>query len=275
MSHLLFVYRLILPFLIAVLFSASVQAEQLAEKSSDHWGFSLTTYAWLPGVNGKFSVGSNSRPIDASFIDIVDKSRRFPLAFNGRFEAHYDRFAFYLDGNYMNIKLKPRFDRISDGVNAELGIMDYGLMYRIFGANPSEMRNYQGKKRPNVLDVYAGARTIWMGSSLLLSSPLGLVNRTPTANTSFTSPIIGGRIGVDLTPDWFVMVDGNIGGFGAQSVELTSNLLGVIGYRTAAFDVPVSIEAGYKALYYKVDKNGPTSTNVTLHGPFIGFTGYW
>lgn len=275
MSYPLFIHRLVLTFFVAVLFSATAQSEQLSENSNNHWGFNLTNYVWLSGVNGKFSVGSNTRPVNANFIDIVDKSRRFPLAFAGRFEAHYDQFAFYVDGNYMNIKLKPRFDNLSEGINTEMGIMDYGLMYRIFGASPSEIRQYQGKKRPNVLDVYAGARTIWMGSDISVTGPLGLVERTPTMNTSFTSPIIGGRVGVDLTPDWFVLVDGNIGGFGAQSVELTSNLLGVVGYRTSAFDVPVSIEAGYKALYYKVDKNGPTSTNVMLNGPFIGFTGYW
>jgi hypothetical protein len=45
----------------------------------------------------------------------------------GRLEAHYERYGFYLDGNYMNLELKPRFDRISQGINSELGIMDYGV----------------------------------------------------------------------------------------------------------------------------------------------------
>jgi hypothetical protein len=71
------------------------------------------------------------------------------------------------------------------------------------------------------------------------------------------------------------MIDGNVGGFGAQSVDLTAGGLGILGYRTTFFGVPASVEAGYKVLYYDVDKNGPTSTTATLNGPVIGLTGYW
>jgi hypothetical protein len=267
----------VLPFIRCCVLFCSLLLSMLAhaEPANEHWGFNLTNYLWLPGTEGSVSVGSNTRTVNANFVDIVDKSRRFPLGFNGHFEAHYDKFAFYLDGSYMNVKLKPRFDNISGGINSEVGVMDYGLMYRVLGVRAAEVHHYQDKQRPVVLDVYAGARTIWMGNSLTLSDHLGLLQRTPSMNVSFTSPIIGGRVAADLTAKWFVLLDGNIGGFGAQSVQLTSNLLGAVGYKTSLFDVPVSIEGGYKALYYKVDKNGPTSTNVTLHGPFLGLTGYF
>lgn len=254
---------------------SSAHAKDQTDTSNKHWGFNLTSYTWLAGTEGSLSVGQHTRRVNADFVDIVNKSRRFPLGFNGHFEAHYDKFAFYLDGSYMNIKLKPRLDNISGGINSEVGVIDYGLMYRLLGVNAADVLDYQEKARPMVLDLYAGARTIWMGNSLALSSPSGLVQRTPEMNVSFTSPIIGSRIGKDLTEKWFLMLDANIGGFGAQGVQLTSNLLGAVGYKTSLFDVPVSIEGGYKALYYKVDKNGPTSTNMTLHGPFLGLTGYF
>lgn len=261
----------------SALFSTSAQSQEIPEKStnSSHWGFNLTSYLWLSGTDINATIGSKNKSARGSFIDIADKSRRFPLGFSGRFEAHYDKFAFYLDGNYMNIKLRPKFDRLGEGINSETGIMDYGLMYRVLGANASEIQNYQGKQRPAMLDVYAGARTIWMGSSLTVSGPLGVVNRTSKTNTSFTSPVIGARAAYDLTPNWFVLADANIGGFGAQTVQLTSNLLGAVGYRTSIFNVPTSIEAGYKALYYNVDKNGASAAQVWLNGPFLGVTGHW
>ena len=277
-----FILSVALALLAAALFPASVLSEETStapalEKpaNASNWGFNLTSYLWLQGLDGSVTSGSHTGSVDANFIDIVNKSRRFPLGFMGRFEAHYDRFALYLDGVYTNLRLKPKLDRISEGIDAEMGIMDYGLMYRIFGATPSEMPNYQGKKRPNLLEVYAGARTIWLGSSVALSGPFGLIQHTPAANSSFTSPVIGGRLGFDLTPHWFLLADGNVGGFGAQSVEFTGSILGVLGYRTTFFGVPASVEAGYKALSYNVDKGGPTAANVTLNGPFIGLTGYW
>lgn len=275
-------YHLTLIFIAVALFPVVSQCAETpmasaAEKpaSASPWGFNLSTYMWLPGVNSDFTVGPNTSSIDANFIDIVGKSRRFPLGFSGHFEAHYDRFAFFLDGSYFNMQLKPVASRISQGADVEMGIMDYGLMYRVLGANPSELRDYQGKKRPFMLDVYAGARTIWLGASTAISGPFGLIGRSPTVNSSFTSPIIGGRVGYDFTANWFVLVDGNIGGFGAQSVKLTGSAMGALGYRTAFFGVPASVEAGYKALYYNVDKSGPTSAKVTMNGPFIGLTGYW
>ena len=239
------------------------------------WGFNLTAYLWLAGIDGSVTAGRHTGSVDANFIDIVGKSRRVPLGFMGRFEAHYERFAFYLDGNYINLRLNPAFGRISEGINSELGLMDYGLMYRVFGATASEIRDYQGKKHPNTLDVYVGARTLWLDNSVTFSGPGGLAQISPSVSNSFTSPILGGRIAFDLTPDWYVLADGNFGGFGAQGVDFTGGILGEIGYRTAILDIPTSVEIGYKALRYRVDQNGPTATSATLNGPFIGLTGHW
>jgi len=49
------------------------------------------------------------------------------------------------------------------------------------------------------------------------------------------------------------------------------------GYRRAAFDAPLPIQAGYKALPYEVDGRGavPLQVRATLNGPFLGLTAYW
>ena len=256
---------------------AEEKTQPAAEQSSPKgpWGFNLSSYLWTAGLKGDFTAGGHSGSVDASFIDIWGKSRRPPLGFMGRLEIHYERFAFYMDGNYMNIQLKPALGRISEGIGSEIGLMDYGLMYRIFGAPASELANQEGRKRSNVLDVYAGARTFWMGNSVTFSGPFGLAQRSPTTGRSFTSPVIGGRFGVDFTPNLFVLADVNFGGFGADNVDFTGGLMGMLGYRTHLFGVPTSVEAGYRAIRYNVDPHGPAAANATLNGPFIGLTGYW
>lgn len=268
--------------LVSLFFSTSALAVESPPVSLDKaspptgpWGFNLSSYLWTPGIAGSFSSGPYNGSVDVNFIDIFNKSSRVPLGFMGRFEAHYERFAFFVDGDYMNVQLKPVTGSISDGINSEMGIMDYGLMYRVFGSKASEIQNYQGKKRPNMLDVYAGARTIWLDNSVSISGPFGLIERSPSTSKSFTSPIIGARFGIDFTPSLFVLTDINIGGFGAQSVEFTGGLLGLVGYRTTVFDLPASVEVGYKAIRYKVDKDGPAAVSATLNGPFIGLTGHW
>jgi len=239
------------------------------------WGFNLSTYLWLAGVNGDFSAGPRGRSIDASFIDIANKSSRVPLGFMGRLEAHYEHFGFYVDGNYMDLQFKPVAQRFGDGLNTELGVMDYGFTYRVFGPTAAQMQDWRDKKSPNRLDVYVGARTFWLENSASASGPLGLTNPGFTSSKSFTSPVIGGRFAVDFTANWFAMADANFGGFGAQNVDFTGSLMGVLGYKTSFFGVPASVEAGYKALRYNVGHGGAVSANATLNGPFIGLTGYW
>ncbi len=249
-----------------------------AGASQNPWAFNLTTYLWVVGAKGNFSAGPINQSIDASFFDINNKSRRLPLGFMGRLEAHYDRFGFYLDGNYMNLELKPKFGQISQGMNSELGIMDYGLAYRVLGPTAAELPSMLGKGNPNWAEVYAGARTIWLDNSVKLNTPFGNPLNGPrsfSSSKSLTSPILGARFMVGFGTDWFLLADGNFGGFGAGGVQFTGAASGAVGYRTTIFDMPTSIEVGYKALRYNVDKGGPVQTNATLNGPFIGLTGYW
>ena len=53
---------------------------------------------------------------------------------------------------------------------------------------------------------------------------------------------------VDYTPEIIVSDDGNVGGFGIQNVSFTGGIQGLIGYRFSAYEMPASLELGYKAL---------------------------
>ncbi|MCL7421874.1 MAG: hypothetical protein M8364_13310 [Methylobacter sp.] len=265
-------------------FKALILAAALAATSSVHgggategksvqnpWAFNLTLYGWLPGVDGQFSAGRFNSSVDASFIDIVEELRGFPLAFMGRLEAHYERLGLYVDGNYLDLDFEPRLDRgISKGLSSQIGIMEYGVMYRLFGAPASEqVDHWKGMTRSNKLEVYAGGRTLWMDNQVELSG-IG----SASASKSLTSPLIGGRFTVEFSPEWFVLVDGNGGGFGLDDVDFAGSVMGMVGYRTILFGVPASLEAGYRALRLDLEKRS-IETNVTLSGPFIGLTGYW
>lgn len=256
----------------ALMMASSVHGSVTAENAAfqNPWAFNLTLYMWFPGLDGNFSAGPLNDSIGLSFIDIADKMSSFPMAFNGHFEAHYERLGFYLDGNYMGMDFEPHFDRISKGSSLELGIMDYGVSYRLFGPAASERTaHWEDKPSSNILDIYAGARTIWLGTEVDYKG-LG----SSSGSSSFTAPVIGGRIMAEFLPKWFVLLDGNVGGFGADNVNFTGSVLGAVGYRTSLFGVPSSVEAGYKALNLDVD-SGAVAADVTLNGPFIGLTGYW
>ncbi|GAB6048064.1 hypothetical protein JCM19379_18920 [Methyloparacoccus murrellii] len=251
-------------------------ADESAEPTTDSpWGFNLSLYLWTAGIKGNMSAGPFSRDVNASFIDINSQSRRVPLGFMGRLEGHYDRFGLYLDGNYMDLALKPLRGNLGSGIDNSVGLLDYGAMYRIFGANAADTPAYKGKKRPNMLEVYVAGRTLWLENSVTLSAPFSQREANLSVSHAFTSPILGGRFLVDFTPEIFALVDANGGGFGVQSVTFTGSVMGLVGYRLMDLDMPLSIQAGYKALRYDVDKGGPIQTSATLNGPFLGVTGYW
>ena len=255
---------------LATAFNVHAAETAEAEVIQDPWAFNLTLYMWFPGVNGDFSAGPLNSSVDLSFIDIADKLSSFPMAFNGHFEAHYERLGFYLGGNYLGLNFKPRFDRVSEGASLDLGIMDYGVSYRLFGSTASEsVAHWEEKARSNILDIYAGGRTIWFGTQIDST-----FNRSASANATLTAPVIGGRIMAEFLPKWFLLLDGNVGGFGVDKVHFTGSALGAIGYRTTLFGVPTTVEAGYEALNVNVD-NGRAAADMTMHGPVVGLTGYW
>jgi hypothetical protein len=249
----------------------SVPPESACETSP--WSFNLTAYAWLPGVTGNYSAGPLSKSVDANFVDIAGKLSSVPLAFMGRLEAHYERFGLYVDGNYMDLDFKDKTGPrglASVGLSTQLGLMDYGVMYRLFGPSPADHSNWSGKAHSNRLDVYVAGRTLWLTNTL---DPKRLGQRSNSATV--TAPLIGGRFGIDINPDWFVMADGNLGGFGADNVSFTGALQGLVGYRFLMGDVPGSVELGYRALRISTQPNSRLQTNTTLNGPFAGLTAYW
>ena len=257
----------------ALAMAPSVHGAGTAEVDTAHnpWAFNLTLYMWFPGLNGNFSARQFDDSISLSFIDIAGKMSSFPMAFNGHFEAHYERLGFYLDGNYMGMDFEPHFDRISKGSSMNMGIMDYGVSFRLFGSPAAEgIAHWDEKSRSNILDIYAGGRTIWLGTEVEYKG-IG----SASGSKSFTAPVIGGRIMAEFLPKWFVLLDGNVGGFGADNVNFTGSVLGAVGYRTRLFGVPSTVEAGYKALNVDVDGGGAVAADVTMNGPFVGLTGYW
>ncbi len=261
-------------FAVALVIASRVHGAGTAEGDpvpiQNPWSFNLSLYTWLPGISGDLGVGRYGKSVDASFIDIAGKLSNFPMAFNGHFEAHYEKLGLFLDGNYMGMDFKPRFDRVSSGLSMEMGIMDYGVMYCVFGPSASErVGNWSNKSNSNLLELYAGGRSIWLGNQLDLIRGISV-----SGSKSFTAPIIGGKVMVEFSPHWFALVDGNVGGFGADNVSFTGGALGLVGYRTRFFDLPTSVEAGYKVLQVSMNK-GFVGADVTLNGPFIGLTGYW
>lgn len=234
------------------------------------WAVDLTLYAWLPSVDGKFTAGPFNKTANPDFINILEHQRNFPMTFNGHLEGHYQRVGVYLDGSYFGLDFEPKFTPgYSKGLSTRLGIMDYGVSYRLLGQSASARINqWNDQSTDFIFDAYAGGRTIWLGNE----AEIGRLHAS--SNVSITAPVVGGRITADISPKWFVHADGNIGGFSVDNVTFTSSALGTFGYRSSVLGMPASVELGYKALSVKVNKT-VLNSDITMHGPYIGLSGHW
>jgi len=97
---------------------------------------------------------------------------------------------------------------------------------------------------------------------------------TPAAldlGDSWIDPVVGGRLVQDLTDAWFLILRGDVGGFGVGS-SFSWNALGGIGYEVSSL---FSVVAQYRALGvdFENDESGFDflSYDTTTHGPLIGF----
>jgi hypothetical protein len=72
--------------------------------------------------------------INESVTDIWNATKGVPLIAMGRAEAHYDRFGFFLDTSYFYLDFKDKRTAGTDtGITSQMGLLDYALMYRIYG----------------------------------------------------------------------------------------------------------------------------------------------
>jgi hypothetical protein len=81
-------------------------------------------------------------------------------------------------------------------------------------------------------------------------------------------PLIGSRIGLDLTDRRGITSEANIGGFGIGS-DFTRNAQADVGYETSLFGRLTTFLFGYRALYQDYHHRD-FEWDVPMHGPVIG-----
>ena len=108
-------------------------------------------------------------------------------------------------------------------------------------------------------------RRIWFVDTELELRPGILPGVTVDQNKSWTDPIVGTRLGVQLTDRLSLQALGDVGGFGAGS-DLTWQAFAGIGYR---FHPRWTFTAGYRALAVDFER-GDFELDVIMHGPVLG-----
>lgn len=242
----------------AAAFALSVTALAPEAKADGGFTLSLTPYVWLPGAEGTVGVGGLGADVDASVVDIVDASDEL-FGVLARVEGRFGRLGFYADGGYMRIAIDDASGRLGLAkvdVVEEIGLVDFGLMYRFVDERRADSRL--------ALDATVGAR-YW--NVELEIDPANLAGAT--RDEDWLIPTAGLRGTIGLGRRWEIVVGGDVGGFDAGS-DFSWSAIGTIGYTFTMGSVESSIFAGYKGIADDFDA-GAFTFDLALHGPVFGW----
>jgi hypothetical protein len=236
--------------------------------SSSPWVFGTTLYLWVPFTYATSTIGDpsfiNHKPfnVDEHITNLFGMGGHFELS-KGDWGGFADVFGFSLGLKSIPQRTDLSVETHDSGVDAE-----YGLWYRLLG-QPLNLTTWATAKQPVSLDLFAGARTLYIDSSVSSQRVHA------EASATLTSPLVGLRLGWDLTENWHLGLGGNIGGFGVSDTSLAWEGDLAVAYRFRIAHLPSDVSLGFRALGVNLETgagNAYLKLNTIFYGPTIGWS---
>jgi hypothetical protein len=224
------------------------------------WHVTLTPYAWAPGLYGDVAVQGVPATLDASFLDVVEETD-LAVGLAGHLEVTRGRLGVFGDGVYLKTKVENA-GRSGLDVTTRMWFIEFGAQYRLFDTTEDRV--------PGItFELYGGGRYTYL--------ELGLDTRgepSTKQKKNWIDPIVGARFGLHFSEHVFLLIAGDVGGFGVGS-DFAWSVIGLLGYKWQTAKLEWAVLAGYKALGQDYT-SGPPATqfrwDTTLHGPVLGLS---
>ena len=243
-----------------LLILAAASNVRAADDDPNAWHLTFTPYLWTAGIDGDVTVkGVNAQP-DASFLDLLDETDTL-VGLEGHLELSRGRFGVYTDFFYIRTTVDDA-GRTGVDVTTRMWFTEFGVQYRLIDTTMDRVPGL-------TFDLYGGGR--------YSSIELDLDTRGAASvnqHVDWIDPLVGGRLGVHFSEHWFVLVMGDVGGFGVGS-DLAWSATGLLGYRWTGAGVEWAILAGYRALAQDYSTGSGIHRfrwDTTMHGPVLGLS---
>lgn len=247
------------------------------------WSFRITPYGWLMALDGTQTVRGRSVKVDASFVDIVEKSDTL-VGLMGNVEARNGPFALYGDLVWSSIGFERNDVRTRSpapgitttvgrtvGLDIQMAIAEVGAAYEVVRTGPL------------AFDILGGARYWYQEADLSFEvdrtigiGDLELVGGRAFARSGsvdWLDPVIGARVRYAVAPGHELWLRGDIGGFGVGS-DFSWQAIGAYGFELGTYQgITFSGVVGYRALYVDyVQGEGRQRYEFDMlqHGPVLG-----
>jgi hypothetical protein len=249
------------------------------------WSFRFVPYGWLTSMKGTQTVRGRSAKVDASFIDLVEKSDTL-VALMGNFEARNGPFALYGDLVWSKVGVEGsnvRSRTPAPGITSTVGrtleldfqmaIVEVGAAYEVARSGPLAFdilggARYWYQEADLSFDV---ARTIDIGE-LELAGGRAIAR---SGSVDWLDPVIGARVRYAVAPGHELFLRGDIGGFGVGS-DFSWQAIGGYGFDFGTYNgITFSGVVGYRALsvdYAQGEGRRRYEFDMLQHGPVLGLS---
>ena len=219
----------------------------------DEWQFQLTPYLWIVGISGQAGIRDLVVDVESG---LTDSDVHLNFGFMATFEARKNRWIILTDLQYSSLGTeRPRPQAIifnEATADFKTFILDPEIGYRVA----------QNREKGRSLDVLGGIRYWHLEADINLNSNI-VASRFASASRHWVDVVGGVRGRANLTPKFFVVGKGDLGGGGSK---FTYQLFGGAGYQ---FNQTFSILGGYRNLSVNYDKDD-FLFDMSLHGPLFG-----
>ncbi|QIQ86392.1 hypothetical protein [Erythrobacter sp.] len=217
--------------------------------------FIVSPYVWIPTVTG--NIGTSAQGLDFA-LDAGDLLDVFEFGGLIHGEARH-KSGWGISTDYIFANLGAGVDIVIGDVDADIDaeVLELTLVRRIDAGS-------------DAIDLYAGIRR-W-DADVAIAIETFFFDDTIVTGDEWTDPIVGARYQHEFARDWRLLVQGDIGGFGAGS-EFSWNAVAGVSH---SLSDKASLQLVYKTL--SVDRQSPAIGNgppidldITITGPLIGF----
>lgn len=249
------------------------------------WTYRFVSYGWLTSMQGTQTVRGRSVKVDASFVDIVEKSDSL-MALMANFEARYGRFSLYTDFVWNKVGLEGGSLRARNpapgiagavgaslDVSVQMAIVELGASYEIASIGPVAIDLLAGFRywyqRADVSFDIAGVLDL---GDLEIAGGRGIAR---SGSVNWLDPLLGARLRYAMAPGHEIFLRGDIGGFGVGS-RFSWQVVGAYSFEFGKWNnITFAGLVGYRALsvdYAKGFGNRRYEFDQILHGPIIGIS---
>ena len=268
---------------------AATEGAALEKGDPDAWRFRIALYGWAPSVAGSLTARGQTVDINASFIQILQKSDSL-IGYMGYFEADKGRVGAYLDTVWAKLGFSSSSTSLRNpiaglnistssntAVTYSFAIIEAGGLYEIarWPGSPGSFTALDGllgfrywNSHVDVnfgLDVTADFTRLsnLLDRNIELNRSFGIA-RSDSLN--WIDPVVGLRLRHQFTPNQESTVRGDVGGFGFQS-NFEWQAVGYYSYAWQFTGYQFAAVIGYRALGVNYTNTGNNnSVDLVLHG---------